>query len=414
MGKNELSVIILLFLLLIFFMGCKENEMVESKEKNAEPSSIPKESPIVEEVKREMKDKSASSTEHPGKPILEEKIQEGDLIITNGTYHLNNTKLILRGNLIVNGTGHLVVKDSEIFFDQEFNQQYRAYVNDHATLDMEMVKLRTGGKWFNFQYNDAARVIFNDVRGEDCCTPWHGSSDSVTFSIKNSVVGITMSGNVKVKAEKSSLFFELVLSELEGTYELPQGFVDTYDLVIHKNNKEIIEIRATNSTFTDWGTTLDKYTNITFLNSKMTIGLNAGSDWTTPEKRSPKVVVSGLKNQLYEDLNIIFDTNHLRLKNTFVRDWYPQGFNNATVEISNSDLADFQSNGGTSRIIVRNSKAMIAIARENVTYEFYDSKIRQDVIAHDNAHIFLYNTTVEGILKEVGNGRIYVDGKNSK
>ncbi|HIH42904.1 TPA: hypothetical protein HA246_04635 [Candidatus Woesearchaeota archaeon] len=335
----------------------------------------------------------------------------GDLIVTNREHIINNTKFVIKGNIFVNGTGKLIVKDSELVFNQDFNQQFRVYIQDNAMLDFENVKLTTDGKWFNFQYNNNPQIKFKNVHGEGCCSPWHGSSDNVKFDIKESTVGLTLSQNVKVDAVESSLFFELVMTNTSGTFNLPKGHVDDYSLKIPNNENNLMQIDVKNSEFTDWGTTLDKYTNITFVDSKMTIGINAGSDWERKESQNAYVKVSGLKTKTYPDFSLDFDTNKLRLINTFTRDWYPQAFNNATIEISDSDLADLQNYGGTSRAIVRNSNAMIAIARENVTYYFYDSIINQDVIAHDNANIYLYNTKVKGRILENGNGKVWVDGK---
>ena len=339
-----------------------------------------------------------------------EKVQEGDLIISSGEYVIKDTNFKLRGNLIVNGTGKLIVQNSDLFFEQEYSQQFRVYIRDKARLEMKDVKLHTGGKWFNFQYEDLAHVVFNNVHGEDCCIPWHGASGDSEFFISDSTVGLTLSSNVKIVAVNSSLFFELVLTNVSGVFELPQGFKKKYDLSIGTLGNElgVMEIHAINSTFTDWGSTLDKNTNVTFVNSKMTIGLNAGSDW---EKSNVVVQVADLKTKTYEDYFLVYDTNRLHLVNTFVRDWYPQAFNSAHVEIVDSDLADLQSNSGNAIIVVRNSVSSLAIARENVSYQFYDSTITGDVVAHDTAQIYLYDTKVDGVIKEVGGGKVFVDGK---
>jgi len=360
------------------------------------------ESPFNEQISPPKENKSSAATSENLRPLF----HDGTLIVDKGTYLVNSTKLTLNGNLIVNGTGELVVKDSELIFLQDYNQQYRVVVTEDASLLMENVKLSTGSKWFNFYYDKRAKATLNNVFGDDCCTPWHGSSDNATFLIKNSMIGLTVNQNVNVIAENSSLFFELVLANVSGTYTLPQGFMERYDLEIVNNENAMIKISAKNSEFTDWGATLDKYTDITFRNSKMTIGINAGSDWSRP---SPKVQVSGLKNKVYDDYPLEVDTNKLRLINTFVRDWYPQAWNGAQIEISNSDLADIANSGQDSTIIIRNSKASIATAREQVTYKFYDSAIEGDVIAHDDSKIYLYNTKVKGKMFETGNGMIFVN-----
>lgn len=403
----------LFIFLMILVVGCSAQQ----------PSTIPPEQPTNAETSP---DKTIASDEYapakddktneqPSAKPLRKVTHEGDFVVSSETVTIRDQELTLRGNLIVNETGKLVITNSELRFQQEYNQQYRAYIKDNAILEMRNVRLHTDGKWFNFQYNNDARAIIENVHGEDCCLPWHGSSDNVQFDIKGSTVGLTVNNNVKVQAEGSSLFFELVLSNVQGRYELPSGYVNKYDLVVSRERvgtetdktvPESIGIHVINSTFTDWGATLDKNTDITFVNSKMTLGLNAGSDWSAPERQSPHVIVSGLKTKTYDDFSLAYDTNKLRLINTFVRDWYPQAWDNAVVEISDSDLADIQSNGGQAKVIIRDSTAMLAIARESVQYEFYYSVIKQDAIAHDNARIYLHNTKVGGEIKEIGNGKV--------
>lgn len=332
----------------------------------------------------------------------------GDLVVTN-TMLINHSTALLKGNLIVNGTGRLIVKDSDIHFTQDYNQQYKFIATSNAKIDFENVRLYTGGKWFNLNYYDNATVDFKNVSGEDCCLPWHSSSNNATFHISDSTIGLTMSENVNIHAERSKMFIELVLTNVTGTFRLPKGHVDHFTLNIKNSAASNIKLDISDSEFTSWGTTLDKHTNVTLVDTYITIGLNAGSDWKN--NPSPTVKVSDLKAKNYSDYSLIYDTNRLRLVNTQVTSWYPQAWNNATVEISNSDLADVQFNGGTSTVIIRNSTASIAIAREKVTYRFYNSVIEQDVIAHDNSEIYLHNTTVKGQLIETGNGKIFIDGK---
>ena len=434
MRKIILSIIILILIILAF--GCsqsnKENlsqQQIASQENSIQKDSEPVALVITKELpspKEQPPIPSNTDKNLPAENKLFSKLTElkdklsypreqtyfiGDLVVTNREHIINNTKFVIKGNIFVNGTGRLIVRDSELVFNQDYNQQFRVYIQDNAMLDFENVKLTTNGKWFNFLYNNNPQIKFKNVHGEDCCLPWHGSSDNSRFDIKESTVGLTLSQNVKIDAVDSSLFFELVMTNSTGTFNLPKGHVDDYTLKIPNNENNLMQIAVKNSEFTDWGTTLDKYTDITFIDSKMTIGINAGSDWSRSESQNAYVKVSGLKTKTYDDFSLDFDTNKLHLINTFTRDWYPQAFNNATIEISDSDLADLQNYGGTSRAIVRNSNAMIAIARENVTYYFYDSVINQDAIAHDNANIYLYNTKVNGKLIEDGNGKVWVDGK---
>lgn len=340
-------------------------------------------------------------------PKLPEVNLYEDLVITDRTHVINRSKLLLHGNLVVNGTGKLVVVDSELHFVQDFNMQHRAYFYGDSVLEMENVKLSTQGKWFNFQYNGNVKAAFRNVHGDDCCLPWHSSLDNASFDIRDSTAGITVSNNVNVMAENSSLFFELVLTDSKGRFSLPRGYKDKLNLDI-PNENGVIRLRANGSNFRQWGLTLDHHTDATFIDSYLTIGMNVGSDW----RQSPSTVTfRGLKAKVYDDFSFGWDSNYLHLLNSEVTSWYPQAWNGATLIIEESDLADLQNNGQDSTVIVRNSKVALAIARFNVVQKYHNSTIEQDVIVHDDAQIFLYNTKVGGRMIENGNGRIFMDGK---
>ncbi|TAL47383.1 hypothetical protein EPN87_02950 [archaeon] len=341
-------------------------------------------------------------------PSRQEVIHAGDLVISDGTYLIDNSKFILTGNLIVNGTGKLLVENSEMVFRQSYNQQYTFRTQDNAVVEMHNVKLNAEGKWFNLNYYDNSIVTLDKVEGVGCCSPWHSSMGNVRFTINDSVIGLTINNNVSVVAEGSSLFLELVLTNVSGEFMLPKGYAESFRLDVPNAGNSLMVLDVKKSTFTDWGATLDMYSDVTFVDSSMTIGMNAGSDWTNPNS---VVKISNLRTKTYENYSLAYDTNNLTLVNTFVRDWYPQAWNNATVEISDSDLADVQFSGATATVIVRNSNAAIAIARDHVTYMFYNSTIKQDAIANENSRIYLYNTKVNGAMLENDDGEIFIDGK---
>ncbi len=388
--------------LAIFLAGCLfQQEPDYEAPEQAELSGQPQQQGIEVEQPEEAKKEESK---------LKESNMFKDLVVSSGEFVINKSRLNLYGNLIVNGSGKLMVVDSEIVFMQDYNQQYRAYFRDNAVLEMTNVRLKTGGNgaWFNFDYRGNVAVFMKNVRGNDCCTPWHGASGNAMFDISNSIIGLTINNNVTVAVVDSSMFFELVLADVNATFNLPVGDVDSFMLEIENNERDRMRIDVRNSSFYRWGTTLDKHTNVSFVDSKITIGMNAGSDWRLPP---PTVKASGLKARRYGDFSLNFDTNKLKLVNSEVTSWYPQAWNGAKIELVDSDLSDLQNNGRGSTIIVRDSKVDIAIARENVVQKYYRSGIRQDVIVHDEARIYLFNTTVEGRLIENGNGKIFIDGK---
>jgi len=100
--------------------------------------------------------------------------------------------------------------------------------------------------------------------------------------------------------------------------------------------------------------------------------MNAGLGTEAPEE---KIVLSGLKGKRYDYFAVDYDTNHLELVNSTVTRWYPQVFGGSVLEISDSDLADLQWNGGDSVIIVRNCTVSIAYAMQEVDYYIYNSTI---------------------------------------
>lgn len=167
-------------------------------------------------------------------------------------------------------------------------------------------------------------------------------------------------------------------------------------------------IETSGCTFMEWGTTLDRYTNITFEDTVITIGLNAGLGTEALEE---KIVLSGLKAQRYDSFALDYDTNHLELVDSEVISWYPQVWGGTVLEISDSELADLQWNGGDSVVTARNCSLEIAYAMQEVTYHIYDSTITGDVTAIDDSKIYLYNSRVEGSVVEIGNGQVFIDGE---
>ena len=68
--------------------------------------------------------------------------------------------------------------------------------------------------------------------------------------------------------------------------------------------------------------TLDYLTDVRFTDTKLTIGLNAG---TFPNDEKEPIIVSGLEAGKIDYMELFFDTNILELINCEVVSWYPQG-----------------------------------------------------------------------------------------
>ena len=187
---------------------------------------------------------------------------------------------------------------------------------------------------------------------------------------------------------------------------MPTGYVEELNYVF-ENGRDTYVIETSGCTFRAWGTTLDSYTNITFVDTEIVIGMNAGFDTEVPDE---SFVLSGLNAQRYDHFVVDYDTNHLELVNTTVYGWYPQVAGGAVLEISDSDLQDLKCNYHDSVIIVRNCTVDLAFAMEEVTYYFYNSTIQGDITATDDSRIFLYNTEVVwGNITEIGNGQVFID-----
>lgn len=396
-------VVIAIVLAIMFIGGCSSVEKQENGPwQNAAQENSPKEAlPVIKEALPVIEQKQTIASA----PKTVKRLDR-TLVVSGDDYLLDNTRLIVKGGMVVNESGKFTARNSEIVFVQDYNQQFGVYVGD-ATLDFENVTLDTEGKWFNFNYDENANIRFVNVRGNDCCLPWHSATDNANLSFRDSVVGVTLSQNVEMDAANSSMFIELMFSNSSGVFTFPEGFVPELDMEM-PNEYGKYRVSARNSTFTHWGLTADKHSNITLIDSKVTIGMNAGSDWRRP---APKIKVDNLKAMNYDGTTVKFDTSTIVLKNTSVTSWYPQAWNGAVVEVSDSDLADVQFNGGNSTVIIRNSSIAILFGREDVKYYIYSSKIMQDVIGKGNSIIHLNDTYIYGKVMRMENSTIFIDGK---
>ncbi len=338
---------------------------------------------------------------------LEKMVQEGDLVISEGMYTLENKELLLKGKLVVNGTGKLFAKNVLLRFEQDYNNKYTFLIGNEAEVELENVYILTNGKWMYVEITEHPTVRIHQYRGYDPNIPWWNTGWNSSVYVRNSLIGISVHGNSKLEIEGSNVFLELLFGNSSGSFRLPQGYVDTFSLEVG-NDQGVFEISARNSTIRQWGTTLMRNSHIIFVDSVLTVGMNAGSPW--PEFTSPHIKISGLKAKMYGFFELPFDTNSIKLVNTTVTSWYPQVFGGAVLEISDSDLADLQWSGDQAKVIVRNSSLQIAFSKNEVVYEIYDSVIQGDVTATEHSRIYLYSTEVHGNIQEIGDGKVFVNG----
>lgn len=334
---------------------------------------------------------------------------DGDWVISD--YQLiENTLLNVNGRILLEGEGHLVLRNCYLNFEQEYNNQYGIQGGSWEDegvqkVDFKDVVFDSNGKWMYVWYLGSVDATYDNVKCRQLNIPWHMVAKNAKMTAHDTDIGITFADNGTMTASDSDLFIELVLRNCSGMYSLPLGDVDELSYEFEMGSSTM-SFETTGCSFREWGVTLDYLTDIRFTDTKLTIGLNAG---TNPNGEIEPVVVSDLEAGETEYKELVFDSNIIELVDCNVVSWYPQAFNGAVVDISDSYLADVQWNSADSTIIVRDSTAYMAHAKENVTYVFYDSVINGDVTATDNSEIYLLNTDVKGKITETGGGVVFID-----
>lgn len=334
---------------------------------------------------------------------------DGDWIITDYQI-IEDTMLDIDGSIRLEGDGHLVLRNCYMNFQQDFNNEHHIQGGSWEDegvqkIDFKDVIIDSNGKWMYVWYLGSVEASYDNVKCKELNIPWHMVAKNAKLTAHDTDIGITFADNGTMTASDSDLFIEMVLRNCSGEYSLPLGSVEELSYEFDMGSSTM-SFDTTGCSFREWGVTLDYLTDIRFVDSKLTIGLNAG---TNPSGEIEPVVVSGLKAQEYDYLELVFDSNIIELMECDVVSWYPQAFNGATVDVSDSYLADVQWNSADSIMIVRNCTAYMAFAKENVTYVFYDSVINGEVTATENSMIYLVNTEVKGKTTEKNNGKVFID-----
>jgi len=331
---------------------------------------------------------------------------KGDWVIDD-YQEINNALVTVDGSIFIEGDGKLVIRNSYLNYSLDYTREHILDVGEWGSdespgLELYNVTVYNEGGWLYYSFEGRSKIVYDNVRHNDA---WTTAGSNAEITVVDSDLGLTLIDNVTLRAENSFLFLELYLWNISGTYTLPTGYVEEQNFVFEKGRNTVV-IETSGCNFTDWGVTLSRYSNITFVDTVITIGMNAGDGAEVPEET---IVLTGLKAERYDYFVLDYDTHHLELVNSTVTRWYPQVHGGAVLEISDSYLADLQANDGDSVLIVRNCTVQIAIANEEVTYYIYDSTIQWEVTATADSRIFLYNTEVGGTITELDNGQVFID-----
>ncbi len=108
-------------------------------------------------------------------------------------------------------------------------------------------------------YAGAAKITI--IECDNGNSPWHSAGNNVDITLKNTDIGVTVSGNATLRAENCDLFLEFVLKNCSGVYSLPLGAVDDLDFQFNMG-EETLKVNTTGCRFRDWGVTLDHNTDI--------------------------------------------------------------------------------------------------------------------------------------------------------
>ncbi len=323
-----------------------------------------------------------------------------DLTLVTGQREYNNVTLKMMGNITLNDKTELLLHDVDLYFQEDYDNQYALTVLGNGHLILRNVNIFTNGKKINFDYYDTAIINLSNVHSEEISTPWHSALNSVEVSINDSVVGMTLAENSKFKAERSDLFLEPMLKNVQKTITFPQGYRKKYDLALDMAGK-VLTINTIDSTFKHWGVRLDRNTDITLVDGNITVGFNSYHG----------AKIYDLKNGWYNDSTFIIDDNKFHSKNTFVNGWYVRSQDEATIKVWNSELIDVNFNSPGSTLLIYNTTTGLVRAVDKAHYEFYGSRIERGIVAVKDATISLKDTEILGNITQLAGGEVTVSMK---
>ena len=343
------------------------------------------------------------------KPVVTETIvQEGDLILSGDEVReFSNVRLILKGNLVVKGRASF--KATNVILEQSrvYNKQYGIQVLDDATFELQNVFIDSGGPWMNIDFMGSSRNSLTRVWGTDNNIPWYVIEDNAQVSIKQSVVGMTPSGELtsNISIQQSNVMIELTVPETGWVdTRLPFGYTPVWHFPSSEDSGIPYNIQVEDSWLRTGGMAISPGAHVTLRDTESVVVLfGVGWNWN-----GAVVELRDLKPGFLEDRTWEVDGAVLRVVNTYITAWYPNAGGDAELTLLDSEVNEFEP-WGKARVIIRNSRLSVIHATSEVEMWVYDSSVDFDVIAYDEAVIHLFNTTVGGQLHQVDEGKIYVD-----
>ncbi len=312
---------------------------------------------------------------------------EGDLIISKGTHTINNTEFNILGDIIVKGTGKLVVRDAIINFEQNQPFEHELIAEDFAIIEMNNVAIKSKNRMNSF-YQGQSQISLKKTISENIK---HTAMDSSKLVLNNPELDLLIKDNSRVSSLGGQMNIELYLSGVEQDIEL-----DNHVSIKSKGKKYTITLT---DAVVNWKILMDYDNDIILENSEAVIALVAGSN--PKSNSSVQLKLSDLQAKKYDDFSLKFDTNRIRLSNSKVLAWEPISAPSAIVEIHNSDLGDLSGEG---KLIVKRSKVWSAFAKKNAVWEFTNSQIGK-IIALDGSKINLINSEYS-VKNSYGNAEI--------
>ena len=160
---------------------------------------------------------------------------------------VEDTLITLDADLIVQGEGKLILRNSYLNITQDYNNEHHIQIGDWESdtspeFVLENVYIDTNYVWMTTSLTGRSKTRYVNVTFRDPNMPWHGISSEAKLDVIDSWIGVTCEENASVRAVNSNVFFELMFNDVNGTYTLPRGFIEEKNYAVESgNNRMTIE-----------------------------------------------------------------------------------------------------------------------------------------------------------------------------